>query len=108
MGNHVDDGYLTDWTFMRTSNQTFHVHFHLSGTVGEATIRLAENELHWSVLAEQSDTNGEPVTWLFSPPKTATLVRQQTDPVRCPAERRRHSMRRMAIPDENSTSGDNR
>src|SRR5580698_5249186 len=55
LGNHVDDGDLKDWTFTPTSDQTFHVHFHLSGTVGEAEIRLSGDKLHWSTLTEQQN-----------------------------------------------------
>ena len=85
MGGHVDAGDLSDWTFTRTSDQTFHVHFHLQGTIGEAVIRSAGNELHWRELTEQPYAEIEPAAWSVSPPKSATLVRQRPGRVGHPA-----------------------
>jgi hypothetical protein len=76
MGNHVDDGDLNDWTFKRTSKRTYHVRFHLSGSVGEAVIRLAGHRMHWSVVAKRLEQR-EPTMWAFLPPETATLVKQR-------------------------------
>jgi len=101
MGNHADEGELTDWAFTSTSDRTFHVHFHLSGTVGEADISLAGNELHWEMLTEQPDGTDDPLGPPFSPPKSATLVRQPADPVRCPTEQHRHHRPRTNIPGGN-------
>ena len=75
MGNHVDDGELNDWTFTPTARHAFRVHFHLSGTVGEAAVQVDGDELHWKVLTEHAHDEGAPLTWSFSPPETATLVR---------------------------------
>ena len=84
MNNHVDDGYLNDWKFARTADRAFRVHFHLSGTVGEAAVQVDGDKLHWKTLTEQAHREGQPLTWSFSPPKTATLVRQaRGDPLTC-------------------------
>ena len=55
LGNHVDAGDLTDWSFNPTSDHATRVHFHRSGTVGEAVIRLAGNEMRWRVLNQRGN-----------------------------------------------------
>ena len=79
MNNHVDDGYLSDWTFTPTAHRAFRVHFHLTGTVGEAVVRVNGDKMHWKLLTEQTHVEGDPLDWAFSPPETATLVRQGSE-----------------------------
>jgi hypothetical protein len=83
LGNHVDDGDLSKWTFRPITGHTFRVHFQLSGSAGEAVVGLAGNRMHWRVLTEHQDPQSAAPTWSFSPPETATLVR-------LPAGRTRH------------------
>lgn len=78
MGNHVDDGDLNDWTFTPTSNRAFRVHFHMYGTVGDAVLRVYGNKLSWTTLAKQKHDEGHSLTWSFSPPDAAILIRQTT------------------------------
>lgn len=76
MNNHVDDGDLNDWNFTPTADGAFRVHFHLSGTVGEAVVRVDGGKMRWKVLTQQAQDEGRPLDWRFFPPETATLVRQ--------------------------------
>ena len=82
MGNHVDDGDLSDWTFTPMPHQAFHVHYHLQGTVGNAVLQSVGNELRWKDLGNQRD--GKDVDWIFRAPKSATLIKQLPDKVRSP------------------------
>jgi hypothetical protein len=82
MGNHDDAGYLSDWTFTLMPDQVFRVHYHLQGTVGDAVISVAGDELRWKVLNARPD--GEDVIWTAVAPKTATLIKQSPDKVRHP------------------------
>jgi hypothetical protein len=80
MGNHDDAGDLSDWTFTPMPDQAFYVHYHLYGTVGEASIRVAGNELRWNLLDRKPD--GEDVLWTSVAPQIATLIKQSPDKVR--------------------------
>ena len=84
LGNHVDDGDLNDWTFTPTADQAWNVHFHMSGTTGEAVLRVDGKKLLWKTLSKQDHDEGQPLTWSFSPPDSATLIRQATDAGTCP------------------------
>ena len=79
IGNHVDDGDLKDWKFTPTAGSAFRVHFHLTGTVGEAVVRVNGDKMHWKVLTERATVEDTPPSGPFFPPHTATLVRQEGD-----------------------------
>jgi hypothetical protein len=76
LGNHVDDGELKDWTFKRTSSQTYHVHYHISGKVGEAIVFLREGKMYWNRQSEQDHAEEQHLMWSLSAPVSATLIRK--------------------------------
>jgi hypothetical protein len=76
LGNHVDDGELKDWSFKRTSRQTYHIHYHISGKVGEATVFLREGKMYWNRQSEQNHAEEQQLMWSLSTPAFATLIRK--------------------------------
>jgi hypothetical protein len=86
LGNHVDEGDLTNWTFVTIGQETYHVHFSLTGTSGEAIARVQGMRLTWRVIRVIKEPPVDEPTWRsFSPPNSATLIRQNADQVRHPA-----------------------
>lgn len=77
LGNHVDDGDLNDWKFTPTTDRAWQVHFHTSGTVGEAVVRIKGKKLLWKLLTQEDHDEGQPLNWSFSPPDNAVLTRQK-------------------------------
>jgi hypothetical protein len=82
IGNHDDAGDLSEWSFTPLSDHTFRVHYHLQGTIGDAMIQVAGNELRWKDLGSQRA--GEDVLWTSVAPQIATLIKQSPDKVRSP------------------------
>jgi hypothetical protein len=85
-GNHVDEGDLTNWTFVPVGQETYHVHFSLTGTSGKAIARVQGKRLTWRVIRVlREQPVDDPASWSFSPPNSATLIRQNADQFRHPA-----------------------
>ncbi len=79
LGNHVDDGDLTDWVIDKNSDGTYQFHFHVSGTVGEAHIHISGDKLYWNTLSKHAHAEDEPISWNFEPPDSAVLIRDKTN-----------------------------
>ena len=84
LNNHVDDGLLDDWSFERLRGQTYRVHFHLQGTIGDAIIHIVGDKMDWKLLHKQPNAEDEPNDWSVSPPVSARLVRLPPNKVRHP------------------------
>jgi hypothetical protein len=68
LGNHVDDGDISNWSFVAAGPHTYRVHFQVSGATGDAIIKVRGNKLLWRTIAEHRE-NEQVLQWLFSPPQ---------------------------------------
>lgn len=76
LGNHVDDGDLNDWNIIPMGNDDYRIHFHLTGTVGEALVHVDGDKLYWRKVSERQHDEGQPSAWTMSPPGSIIMLRQ--------------------------------
>jgi hypothetical protein len=82
LGNHVDGGDLDDWSYSKAGGTSAYVlHFSVSGSKGEAIVRVRGDRLYWRVTHQ---TTQETDNWNFSPPDRAVLTRNPAEEARDP------------------------